>query len=45
MYISHIQTRVLCYVMLCWFEICAVFLRDGVEEMMRNASWFVIYSF
>jgi hypothetical protein len=25
-----------------WLEIDAMFLRDGVEEMMRNASCFAI---
>jgi hypothetical protein len=25
-----------------WFEICAIFFRDGVEEMMKNAICFAI---
>jgi hypothetical protein len=25
-----------------WLEICAIFFRDGVEEMMRNTSCFII---
>jgi protein associated with RNAse G/E len=25
-----------------WLEICAILFKDGVEEMMRNASSFVI---
>ena len=25
-----------------WLEICEPFFRDGVEEMMRNASCFII---
>jgi hypothetical protein len=25
-----------------WLEICAIFFRVGVEEMMRNTSWFII---
>ena len=25
-----------------WHEISAMFLKDGVEEMMRNASCFVV---
>jgi hypothetical protein len=27
---------------LIWLEICAIFFRDGVDEMMRNASCFII---
>ena len=25
-----------------WLELCAIFLKDGVEKMVRNASYFVI---
>ena len=25
-----------------WLEVCAMFFRDGVKEMMRNASCLVI---
>jgi hypothetical protein len=26
-----------------WLEICAMFYKDGVEEIMRNASYFVVF--
>ena len=25
-----------------WLEICATFFKDGVEEMMKNASCYII---
>jgi hypothetical protein len=28
-----------------WLEICAMFFKDGVEEMMKNASCYIILFF
>ena len=35
--------KIRCFSQKEWLEICAIFFRDGVEELMRNAKLFHNY--